>query len=89
MKPSNEQRGNLKGERMRPIKSFSTFCEDKMDSPTDAQGRILHKFTMSLDAYMNELIEMKEVCDTVEVTLTDDEPYKEVLRFHVAEASGD
>jgi hypothetical protein len=59
-----------------------------MNSPTDARGRILHTFTMSMAAFRAELDDRNNY-DTVKVTLYDEEPNKILLRFHTAEDSED
>ena len=73
---------------MRPIQSFSVFCKETMNAPTDSQGRVLSTFEISMAEFIDDLLDITAF-DTVEVTHDYEDPTKVLLKFHIAEGSGD
>ena len=73
---------------MRPIQSFSVFCKENMNAPTDSQGRVLSTFKLSMAEFIDDLASITAF-DTVEVKQDADDATKVLLKFHIAEDSGD
>lgn len=73
---------------MKPMQTFKQFCKETMNAPTDSQGRVLSTFEMSMADFIDDLTDITAF-DTVEVTHDDEDPTKVILKFHLAEDSGD
>jgi hypothetical protein len=77
-----------KGERMIPVQTFKQFCKETMNAPTDSQGRVLSTFKLTMAEFIDDLASITAF-DTVEVTHDYQDPTKVLLKFHLAEDSGD
>jgi len=59
-----------------------------MNAPTDSQGRVLSTFKLTMAEFIDDLLDITAF-DTVEVTHDYEDPTKVLLKFHIAEGSGD
>ena len=72
---------------MIPVQTFKQFCKENMNAPTDSQGRVLSTFKLSMAEFIDDLSDITAF-DTVEVTHDDADATKVILKFHLAEDSG-
>ena len=70
------------------MKSFTQFCREQMDAPTDQYGQLLSTFKLSMAEFIDDLTDITAF-DTVEVSLDDNDPTRVMLKFRGNEDSGD